>query len=142
MPGVLNFGAFTKDTFAQLLLALAGSFSSLNATVGTLPVGAITAGNGEVFLTSTNAVPGTQTTRTAAQMYADIAGVLGLNPPNGFNYTLTITNTGAGTFTLAGGTGVTVTGTATVAQNISRQYLVTVNSPTTMTIQEVASGAN
>ena len=75
-------------------------------------------------------------------MYADIAGVLGLNPPNGFNYTLTITNTGAGTFTLAGGTGVTVTGTATVAQNISRQYLVTVNSPTTMTIQEVASGAN
>ncbi len=43
---------------------------ALNATVGALPAGAIT-GAQFVTLISSNAVPGTQTTRTATAMVAD-----------------------------------------------------------------------
>ena len=92
--------------------------TSLNQTAGTIPVNVLT-GGASVALITTNATPGTQTTRTAAQLYAD--------DPTAFiggGYTLIIANSGAGTLTLAGGTGVTVTGTATVATNTARIFNV------------------
>lgn len=107
--------------------------TSINVTVGTLAAGVIT-GAQDVYVISTNATPGTQTTRTATQMVADS----GLAP--GQSYTARITNTGAGTLTLAAGTGVTLNGTMTVLTNTFRDFVVTVNSTTTMTITSVGTG--
>lgn len=109
--------------------------STLNATVGTLPAGMIT-GAEEVFVLSTNATPGTQTTRTATQMFGDTP-----NAQVGFQYFLRITNSGAGTLTLAAGSGVTLgSGTYTVVTNTFRDFMVTFNSGTTATIQTVGVG--
>lgn len=111
-------------------------FTTAALSVGTLAAGQVT-GAGFVVLTNTGATPGTQTTRTAAQMLADFVGAY-----IGLSYTVRIVNTGAGTFTLAGGTGVTITGTATVAQNVFRDYVVTFNTGTTATFQSVGSGVS
>lgn len=113
-------------------------FTTAALSAGTLAAGAIT-GAAFTVLTNTGATPGAQTVRTAAQMLADFVGT-----SVGSSYMLRIVNTGAGTFTLTGGggTGVTVTGTATIAQNIFRDYVVTFNSATTATIQSVGSGVS
>lgn len=110
---------------------------TLNATVGTLPVGAVT-GADAVYLVSTNATPGAQTVRTAAQMLADTgtAGYVGLS------WEFRITNTGAGTLTLTADAGptVTLTGTMTVPTNTFRDFVCTFNTATTATIQAVGTG--
>ena len=92
---------------------------ALNATVGVLPQGAIT-GGAFVPLISSNGTPGTQTTRTAAQMFADdpLAYI-------GWGYVLRICNGGgSGTLTLGAGSGVTLTGTMTVANATYRDFAV------------------
>lgn len=114
-------------------------FKSVNlAGPQTFAAGDIT-GAGLCAFMSTNAAPGTFTTRTAAQMLADVnvqlPGVDGLS-----SWVVRITNTGAGAFTLAGGSGVTVSGTATVAQNTWRDFVATVSPSGTITIQSVATG--
>jgi len=128
---VLNFGAFTAATLAQML-ALFGSFYSTFAagiTTGVIPSKVLTGGL-DVFLNSAATTPGTQTTPSATQLWADAVSQFGsaINDPaisdNGLQYMLTIMQTGAGTFTLAGGTGVTITGTATTAQNATSVYVV------------------
>lgn len=145
---VKNFGAFTAATLAQML-SLFGSFYSTFAagvTTGVIPANVLT-GALDVFLSSAATTPGTQTTRTAAQLWADAVAQFGqaINDPaistNGLQYSLSIIQTGAGTFTLAGGTGVTITGTATIAQNTSRQFVVNL-TPNAATFTEVASGTN
>lgn len=108
--------------------------TEINVTVGTLAAGDIT-GAGFVSLVSINATPGTQTTRTATQMFADQA-----NLAVGQSYTLRITNTGAGTLTLGAGAGVTLTGTMTVPVNTTRDFICTFNSETTMTIRAIGTG--
>lgn len=73
----------------------------------------------------------------------------GVNPPPGvpnlFNmvYTLTMLNFNntAGAITLTGGAGVTITGTNTLAINTERTFIVTINSPTTVTMQSMYAGA-
>lgn len=109
-------------------------FVTINVTAGTLAVGNAT-GAATVNLTSTNATPGTQTTRTASQMFADTP-----NARVGDAYMLRITNTGAGVFTLAAGSGVTLTGTATIAQNTFSDFTVTFTSATALVIQKVGQG--
>jgi predicted RecA/RadA family phage recombinase len=111
-------------------------FTSINvAGPATFSIGDIT-GAANVSLTSTNAAPGTLTTRTATQMFADMPGAA-VN----MSYRLRITNTGAGTLTLAAGTGVTLgTGTYTVPTNTFRDFVVTFNSATTLTIQTDGTG--
>lgn len=74
------------------------------------------------------------TTRTAAQMFADMGAIVGQA------YEVGIMNTSGGTITLVGGTGVTITGTATIANNAVRWYEVVFNSATTMTFQNIGSG--
>ena len=115
------------------------ALTALNQTAGTIPAGVITGGS-VVFCVQGNATPGTQTTRTALQLYADDPTSL-----PGQNYLLRIINTGAGTLTLAGGTGVTVNGTATVATNITRDYLVAITgtpAAPVYTITSVGSGVS
>lgn len=109
-------------------------FNSINVGTGTLAAGNITGAN-SVTLMSTNATPGTQTTRTATLMFGDIP-----NCTVGFAYNLRITNTGAGTLTLGAGGGMTLTGTMTVPQNTFRDFVVTFNTSTTATIQTVGTG--
>lgn len=111
--------------------------TSLNQTTGTIPANIITGGDIVVCITS-NATPGTQTTRTAAQLYADDPTAY-----PGQSYLLRIANSGAGTLTLAGGSGVTVTGTATVATTTFRDFHVryggTADAPT-VTITNIGLG--
>lgn len=113
-------------------------FATASLSVGTLAAGAIT---GAAFVTyrNTGATPGAQTVRTAAQMLADFPGAY-----VGMSYMLRIINTGAGTFTLTADSGptVTITGTATITQNVFRDYVVTFNTATTATIQSVGSGTS
>jgi len=106
-------------------------------TVGTIPQGTITGGS-FVVLVSASTTPGTQTTRTAQQMYADDP-----TAAPGQGYVLRICQSGAGTLTLAGGTGVTVTGTATVATTTFRDFAVVYGgTPTapTVTITNIGLG--
>ncbi len=106
-------------------------------TAGTIPAGTITGGS-QVDLVSAATTPGTQTTRTAVQMFADDP----LAYP-GRAYRLRIAQSGAGTLTLAGGTGVTISGTATVATTTFRDFVVvyggTADVPT-VTITNVGLG--
>ena len=90
-------------------------------TAGTIPQGTIT-GGAQIDLVSASTTPGTQTTRTAVQMYADDP----LAYP-GKVYRLRIAQSGAGTLTLAGGTGVTISGTATVATTTYRDFMVVIS---------------
>lgn len=143
---VKNFGTFTAAALAQML-ALSGVFYSTFAAgvvTGTIAANVLT-GALSVFLNSAATTPGNQTTRTAAQLWADAVAQFGtaLNDPaiqtNGLQYELTITQTGAGTLTLVGGTGVTIVGTATVAQNTTRTFIVNL-TPNAATFTSVSVG--
>ena len=111
-------------------------FTSINVTTGTLVAGNAS-GAQQVFLTSTNATPGTQAMRTPAQILAE-----GNNVVIGTPWYLRITNTGAGTLTLTtdSGAGFTMTGTMTVPVNTFRDFVVTVTAATTGTVQTVGTG--
>lgn len=139
-----NFGAFTQATAAQIMQLASSVLALLNQTVGTIPANILT-GASSVFVLSSNATPGTQTTRTAALLFADAVAQLGIpltdpSVPLGISYDLTIANSGAGTLTLAGGTGVTLSGpTQTVPTNTSRSWIV-VLTPTAATFTSVGTG--
>lgn len=62
------------------------------------------------------------------------AGAFPLPNIQNITYTLSVWNTNAGALTLTGGAGVTITGTATLATSVERQYMVSVTSPTTITL--------
>lgn len=111
-------------------------YATLNATTGTLAAGLIT-GAAFCALLSSNAAPGAQTTRTAAQMLADVPGAA-----VGFSWVVRIINSGAGVFTLTADGSVTLTGTATVAQNTFRDFLFTITGATTATAVEIGKGTN
>lgn len=139
----VHFGAYDESAALDVIASqcLGQTLALVANTV--LPQFAIT-GATDVYLTNTTNAPATQTTRTAAQMYADLTQQLGFQPPNGYQYILTFSHSGTGTLTLAAGTGVTITsataGTATTIATVTgRQYLVTVVSPLAMTMVNLAS---
>lgn len=105
------------------------------ADATTFAAGALT-GSDWVNHTNTANTPGTVNTRTATQMFADTPDVLA-----GQSYMLRIRHNGTGTLTIGAGTGVTITGTATIATTTFRDYMVTFNSATTLTLQDMGSGA-
>ena len=139
MPSNLYpFGVRLLDP-ADVVIEANQVLTALNQTTGTIPAAIITGGN-NVFCVQSNATPGTQTTRTAAQLYAD-------DPTSypGQSYRLRMINTGAGTITIAGGTGVTVNGTATVATNVFRDYIVAITgtpAAPVYTLTSVGSGVS
>lgn len=119
---------------AGVSAGMPAKLSTLNATIGALPAGAIT-GAANVTLVSSNATPGTQTTRSATAMVADAT----ITAP--YAYKLRIVNTGAGAFTLGAGSGVTLgAGTYTVAQNTFRDFIVAFSDGTTAVITTVGVG--
>lgn len=126
----------TSTAFAPVGVQPNTVLNHLNATTGSLPAGAITGGP-VVTLKSTGATPGAQLVRTAAQMLADVPG-----GQVGMTWNLRITNTGAGTLTLTadGGATVTLVGTMTVPQNTTRDFVCTINTATTATIEAVGVG--
>jgi len=139
MPGFSKQGAVDASFALDILTFLSSSFTSTALSGAVLPAGAIT-GAAEVYLLSSAANGTSLTTRTAAQMYADLQIVSGLQNLNGWSYMLRITNSSGGTTTLAAGTGVTLTGTMTMATNTFRDFVVTINNAGAITIQSVGSG--
>jgi hypothetical protein len=138
---ITHYGALTVDS-ANDIVDTVNQFSSAALTAsGTFPQGALTGGAVVGFL-NTTATPGTVTTRTAQQMYADMTAELGFAPSPGFDYFLRIVHTGAGTLTLAAGTGVTfgTAGTYTVATTNYRDFIVTVTNAGAITIQTIGYG--
>jgi len=140
----------TSATTAQIFLSSTGNgFSGIgneqySAATNTTAFTATTAqmvGAAETVLSLTGTLASGQaiTTPTAAQIIAALP-----NATVGSTYALVIVNNSAGAFawTLTGGTNVTITGTATIAQNVSRRYLVTVATASTVTMQNLYSGAN
>lgn len=138
MPSTLRYQGARLIDAAEVTALQKCLTTSLNQTTGTIPANIINGGEVVVCI-QTNSTPGTQTTRTAAQLYADdpVAWI-------GGGYLLRVANnSGSGTMTLAGGTGVTVTGTATIANGVFRDYLVTyggTDAAPTVTFTNVGSG--
>lgn len=109
---------------------------TLDATgVSTLVAGDITGAAFVTFSTS-NATPGTKTTRTATLMYADDPAAY-----VGKTWMLLLDNIGSNTLTLGAGAGVTITGTATAATNTTRLFCCTFTSATAATLQSVSVGS-
>lgn len=136
----VNFGAYNVDAAGQTLGNSGSSFTT-DAVVGahTLVQNSMT-GAGTVYILVTAAGGVNVTTRTAAQIYADLAAQLGFNPPIGYSYEVVFVNTGGGQITVVGGAGVTVTGTATVANAVTRIYIVTISGPSQVVLQNVGAG--
>jgi hypothetical protein len=98
-------------------------------------------GAADVYLSNTTNAPGTQTTRTAAQLYADAIAQMGIQNLIGITIAIRVTHQGTGTLTLGAGTGVTFgTGTYTVATGTFRDFILTFTSPTTATLQTTGVG--
>lgn len=135
-------GAFTLNAWQQVLM-ICGSQYQTDATVGahTLAPGAMT-GFLCNYLNISAAGAVNITTRTAAQLYADLIAELGQTPPTGWTFEFEVINNGGGQLTLVGGAGVTINGTATIANGASRWFTVTIVSPNVVTIQNVGSGTN
>jgi phage-related minor tail protein len=154
-------GVFRDDFYNAVSVLPQSQINSSTQNGGTISA-TLLAGAGDVYA-SFSGQAGAQalTTDTAVNIIAQIqqavataykqglgAFAAGVNPPAGvpnlFNvvYTLTILNFNntAGAITLTGGTGVTITGTNTLAINTERAFIVTVTSPTTVTMQSIYAG--
>ena len=100
----------------------------------TLSVGDMT-GAASVWYASSNAAPGTVTTRTATQVFADDPDAY-----QGKTWFFTVSNSGVGVLTMAGGVGVSFFGTQTVLQNTTRTWLCSFVGPTTLFVQSMGTG--
>jgi phage-related minor tail protein len=155
-------GVFRDDFYNAVSVLPQSQINSSTQNGGTISA-TLLAGAGDVYA-SFSGQAGAQalTTDTAVNIIAQIQQAVataykqglgtfaaGVNPPAGvpnlFNvvYTLTILNFNntAGVITLTGGTGVTISGTNTLAINTERTFIVTVTSPTTVTMQSIYAGA-
>jgi non-ribosomal peptide synthetase component F len=149
-----------RDDFYNAVSALAQTqYVATAAGTSTIPASSI-AGAGDCYLVASGQAGVTFTTDSAINIISQIQNAVataykqglgsfaaGVNPPNGvpnlFNttWTLTINNQNTGSITLAGGTGVTLLGTnaVTIVTVTSRVYVVTITSPTTVTMQSEGS---
>jgi hypothetical protein len=150
-------GVFRDDYYNAAAVLTETQYTVTAQASGTLAATAIAGARLNVVLSSGATA---LTTDTALNIIAQIQNIVataykqglgafaaGVNPPNGapnlFNttWTLQIVNTNAGTLTLTAGAGVTLSGTTTVATASMREYVVTITSPTTVTIQGMFTSA-
>jgi hypothetical protein len=149
-------GVFRDDVYNAAAVLTETQYTATAQGNGTILTAVAISGARSVVVLSSVATA--LTTDSAVNIIANIQNVVataykqglgsfaaGVNPPNGapnlfnFTYTLTVVNTG-GALTFTGGAGVTVSGAVPTAS--SRVYLVTVTSPTTVTIAPMySSGA-
>lgn len=103
----------------------------------TLTVGGIT-GSQVCNYDNTGTTPGNLNMPTAPQIIAAIP-----NAQIGFSYELYIRNSSgsANTATITTNTGVTLTGTMTIAQTVTRQFVVTITGAATVTVQSMGISA-
>lgn len=131
----LTFTCSVAGTWISSMVVQPGASFSSNTTTTTFTAGQLT-GAAFVDYANTGATPGSIATRTAAQMFTDYAYAR-----VGGSYLLRITNAQAvGTLTVTAGTNVTLTGTATILPSTWRDFVVTFNSATTLTMQNIATG--
>lgn len=133
--GSIRFTCAVTGSWKSTSQEVLGAKFTTGTTTTTFTAGQLTGGT-FVNYTNTGATPGSIQTRTAAQMFTDdpYARVGGA-------YLLRITNgQGTGTLTVTAGSNVTLTGTATIAVNTWRDFVVTYNSATTLTMQNIATG--
>jgi hypothetical protein len=152
-------GAF-RDDFYNAVSALAQTqVVATTAGTSTVPASSI-AGAGDCYLDVSGGAGVTYTTDSAINIIAQIQNAVataykqglgsfaaGVNPPSGvpnlFNtsWTLTINNQNSGSITVTAGTGVTLIGTnaGTIVTVTSRVYVLTITSPTTVTMQSVGA---
>lgn len=135
-------GAFDASAVGDVIATQAVYAGVALPAGGVFPANSLTGAVDMVVCLNSTATPGTVTTRTATQMVSDLQAQLGLSsPPVGLVYFLRITHSAAATLTLSAGTGVTFgTGTYTVATATFRDFVVTINSPSTITIQTTGVG--
>ena len=151
-------GVFRDDFYNAINTLTAYQYTTTAQASGVLQATAM-AGATEVYVLSSGATALTtdSAVNIIAQLQQAIAAAIktslaggagfasGVNPPNGvpnlFNLTwfLQIENTNAGTLTISAGAGVTLLGAATIATVSERSWIVTVTSPTTITLQTVGS---
>jgi hypothetical protein len=150
-------GVFRDDYYNAVSVLPQSQVVATTAGTSTLPASSI-GGAGDCYVDVSGGAVVTYTTDTAINIIAAIqiavanaykqglgSFAAGVNPPPGvpnlFNvsWTLTINNQNSGTLTVAAGTGVTLVGTnaGSIATVTARQYVVTITSPTTVTIQSV-----
>lgn len=96
------------------------------------------AGAKVVVFDNTGTTPGNLQMPTAAALVAALP-----NAQAGQSYVLKIRNSSgsANTATITTNTGITLTGTMTIAQNVIREFIVTLNSLTAVTVQSVGISA-
>jgi hypothetical protein len=154
-----SLGVFRDDYYNAVSVLPQSQIVSTTAGTSTVPASSIS-GAGDCYLNVSGNAAVTYTTDSAVNIVAAIqtavataykqglaAFAAGVNPPPGvpnlFNvtWTLTINNQNTGTLTLTGGAGVTLSGVTTVATVSARVYIVTITSPTTVSIQGVYAGA-
>lgn len=131
-----EFRCVVAGTWTPMYLSMLPVSWKTNTTTGTFLANQLSGSEITVYL-STATTPGTISPRTGPLMFNDTP-----NAQVGLPYLLIVGNLSgsANTLTIATNvTGVTVTGTNTIAQNIARAYIVTFNTATTLTIQEMFS---
>jgi hypothetical protein len=117
---------------------VAGAKYSTAAGQSALLTGAQVAGAEVVVYDNTGTTPGNLQMPTAANLVAAIP-----NAQVGFAYLLKIRNSSgsANTATITTNTGITLAGTMTIAQNVTRDFVVTLTSLTAVTVQSVGISA-
>lgn len=155
-----HLGVFRDDFYNAVSVLPQSQFNTTTQLTGTVLAASLIAGAGDCYVNASGTAATAITTDSAINIIAAIqtavataykaglgAFAAGVNPPPGvpnlFNcsWTLTINNQNSGTMTLTGGAGVTFPGLNTVITVNARVFIVTITSPTTVTIQSVYSGA-
>lgn len=147
-------GVFRDDFYNAISVLPQAQNTATTQATGTVLAATAIAGAGDCFIEASGQAAVSLTTDSAVNIIAQVQNAVataykqglgafaaGVNPPPGvpnlFNvtWTLTIVNLNSATLTLVAGAGVTLSGTTTVLTGALRQYLVTITSPTTVTIQ-------
>jgi hypothetical protein len=136
----LSPGIFKPDAASNLNPFFAATAYNTNAaTAGTTLTAANISGGNVTVLNMTGTLAGAANAQlpTVAQLVAAIPGA-----QIGQSYEMRIINTSSGAFawTITTNTGWTLNGTMSIAQNTTRDFLVTLTSLTTATIQQIGTG--